>query len=110
MKFAPRAYQPPGGFPMRNRRLIVFTILGVLVTAASCSEKPLRPARSPAAGEQTLSVLSYNLNYGLAGDAPTLEALAARPSDLVLLQETTPEWETALRARFESEYPFIAFR
>jgi endonuclease/exonuclease/phosphatase family metal-dependent hydrolase len=94
----------------RTRPFIVFGILVGLVSAASCSGKTLQAPRAPARGQATLSVLSYNLNYGLAGDLPTLDAIAARPSDLVLLQETTPAWEAALRARFGDEYPHIAFR
>ncbi len=51
--------------------------------------------RSPASGE--LVLLDYNVNYGLAGDPPTLAAIADSQADLVLLQETTLEWEQAIR-------------
>jgi endonuclease/exonuclease/phosphatase family metal-dependent hydrolase len=54
--------------------------------------------------------MTYNLNYGIAGDEDTLRAIEEHPSNLVLLQETSPEWETALRARLSARYPHIAFR
>src|SRR5262245_19488561 len=93
----------------KTRQALSFGLLAGLVAAASCAEKPLQAPRTPAQGEATLSVLSYNLNYGMAGDEPTLDAIAKRPSDLVLLQETTPDWEAFLRERFETDYPYIAF-
>jgi endonuclease/exonuclease/phosphatase family metal-dependent hydrolase len=94
----------------RKRRSIALGIVAGLAVAASCAEKSLQTPRAAVKGEATLSVLSYNVNYGLAGDGATLAAIAAHPSDLVLLQETTPDWESSLRARFGSEYPHIAFR
>src|SRR5688572_8038264 len=93
-----------------NLRWVSLSLLAVCFVAASCAEKPLRPARAPTEGQRSLAVLSYNLNYGLAGDEATLDAIAERPSDLVLLQETTEEWELALRERFGAEFPYVAFR
>jgi endonuclease/exonuclease/phosphatase (EEP) superfamily protein YafD len=93
-----------------KRRWLWLSTLAAPVIAASCAEKPLRPARVPTEGQRSLAVLSYNLNYGLAGDAATLDAIAKQPSDLVLLQETSEEWEVALRERFGAEYPHVQFR
>lgn len=93
-----------------KRRWIWLSALAAPVIAASCAEKPLQPARAPTPGQRTLAVLSYNLNYGLAGDAETLDAIAKQPSDLVLLQETSEEWEVALRERFGAEYSYVQFR
>jgi len=92
-----------------RRRWIVLSLLVAPVIVASCAEEPLRQARAPLPGQRSLAVLSYNLNYGLAGDQATLDAIASRPSDLVLLQETTPEWESAIRARFEAAFPHMLF-
>ena len=50
------------------------------------------------------------MNYGLEGDAETLAAIARAHADIVLLQETTPAWEQALRTRFAGRYPQMAFR
>ncbi len=94
----------------KKRRWIWLSVLAAPLIGASCAEKPLRAARAPMDGQRSLAVLSYNLNYGLAGDAQTLDAIAQQPSGLVLLQETTEAWEVALRQRFGAEYPYIHFR
>jgi endonuclease/exonuclease/phosphatase family metal-dependent hydrolase len=52
-------------------------------------------------------VLTYNVNFGIAGDEATMDALASAGADLVLLQEINLAWEKALRARFGTAYPFI---
>ena len=95
---------------MRKKRWLALAILVGVGLAASCSQAPLQTPRAPTPGKPSLFVLSYNLNYGLAGDPTTLDAIGDRRSDLVLLQETTPEWESALRERFAGRYPYIAFR
>jgi endonuclease/exonuclease/phosphatase (EEP) superfamily protein YafD len=81
-----------------------------LLTCVACAQTPLEAPHVPTRAGATLGVLSYNLNYGIAGDAATLEAIAGQPSDLVLLQETTPEWEEALRARLAGEFAYMTFR
>jgi endonuclease/exonuclease/phosphatase (EEP) superfamily protein YafD len=54
--------------------------------------------------------MTFNLNFGLAGDAPTLGAVAQQHADVVFLQETTPHWETVLRLQCGSDYPHIQFK
>jgi endonuclease/exonuclease/phosphatase (EEP) superfamily protein YafD len=54
--------------------------------------------------------MTYNVNYGLGGDPEAIAAIAAADADLVLLQETTPEWERALRAALADRYSHMAFR
>jgi endonuclease/exonuclease/phosphatase (EEP) superfamily protein YafD len=54
--------------------------------------------------------MTYNVNYGLAGDDATLRAIAEQRADLVLLQETTPSWEAVLRGELGERYPHVAFR
>lgn len=61
-------------------------------------------------GRPTLRVLSYNVNFGLEGDPETLDAIAKATPDIALLQETTPGWETALRARYGDEFAHVQFR
>jgi len=77
---------------------------------AACSTGAPREPRSPTPGRPSLSVMTYNLNYGLGGDRETVAAVAEASADLVLLQETTPDWERALRARLGGRYPHVAFR
>ena len=57
-----------------------------------------------------LRLLSYNVNYGLPGDADTLDAIREAKADLALLQETNAAWERALRAQLALEFPHMFFR
>lgn len=95
---------------MRVQRRRLSLGLGAIVASLAACSSPLRGARTPLAPGKSLRVLSYNVNFGIPGDAPTLDAIAERPSDLVLLQETTPYWELALRERFADEFPCMRFR
>jgi endonuclease/exonuclease/phosphatase family metal-dependent hydrolase len=54
--------------------------------------------------------MTYNVNYGLEGDPAAIEAIRGEASDLVLLQETTPGWERALRAGLAQSHPHMEFR
>jgi endonuclease/exonuclease/phosphatase family metal-dependent hydrolase len=53
--------------------------------------------------------MTYNVNFGLAGDDETIAAIVEGEADLVLLQETTPEWEDALRLELSGAYPHMSF-
>lgn len=57
----------------------------------------------------TLRIVSYNVNYGVEGDASTLEAIRAIDADLVFLQETTDGWARAIGASLADVYPHRAF-
>lgn len=84
-------------------------LLAALVLA--CSGSPERRAAvPPAPGEPAIRVMTYNVNYGTAGDEETLAAVEKGGAELVLLQETTPEWEQHLRSRFEPDFAHVAFR
>jgi endonuclease/exonuclease/phosphatase (EEP) superfamily protein YafD len=94
--------------------------MGTLVIAA-CSAGDSRRARGEAAVEPSpgekptarpgasLLVMTYNVNFGVAGDADTIELIRSSGADVVLLQETNPAWERALRAGVADRYPTIAF-
>ena len=60
------------------------------------SSPPVRsvPAREPS----SLRVLSYNVNFGLAGDPAGARAIASAAPDVVVLQETNAAWEASLVA------------
>ena len=70
---------------------------------AGCSAPP-RPARTPGP-EPALRVMTYNVNFGIPGDGPTLAAIEAGNADVVFLQEINTGWERALRARFAAVVP-----
>lgn len=66
---------------------------------------PTRTARAPALNEPVLQVLTYNLNYGIAGDESTVAAILERDADVVLLQETNARWQQALQPLLSKRYP-----
>ncbi len=87
------------------RRLLLILAVPVLCHCAHAT----RVARSAPRGEPTLKVVSYNLNYGLAGDVETLLAISDTGADVVFLEETNPEWERAIRARLSVTWPHQAY-
>lgn len=91
-----------------SARLTTITLLALF--AGGCRS---HPARTPTAIDPAVphvSVLTFNVNFGLAGDAPTLAAVDQQDADVVFLQETTPHWETVLRLQCGSDYPYIEFK
>lgn len=56
-----------------------------------------------------IRVMSYNVNFGLAGDRAGVAAVAAEGADLVFLQETNPAWEAALTRTLKRTYPHRRF-
>jgi endonuclease/exonuclease/phosphatase (EEP) superfamily protein YafD len=81
----------------------------VAIALAGCGADARSPLPLPA-GEPYLTVMSYNVNFGLAGDPEGEAAIRAGDADLVVLQETTAAWERALRAGLGDRYPHMMFR
>jgi endonuclease/exonuclease/phosphatase (EEP) superfamily protein YafD len=83
----------------------------LLLALAACGDSrilaPIAPPPAPAKGQ--LRVMSYNMNFGIAGDASSIEAIAAANADLVFLQETNDVWERAIVERLGSRYPARRF-
>ena len=73
-------------------------------------QAPSSIATIGAANGPRLRLMTYNVNYGLAGDSDTTAAIAAGGADTVLLQETTAEWEAHLRNELSDLYPFQDYR
>ena len=87
----------------------VWLIVGVLV--AACGDSHLLQAMQPAAPAQNqLRVMSYNVNFGIAGDPPSIAALAGAHPDIVVLQETNEVWEHALVDALGTRVPHRRFR
>ncbi len=55
--------------------------------------------------------MTYNVNFGMAGDKPTLEAIKSERVDLVLLQETNAAWEQQIKTDLDLllRYPHMRF-
>ena len=77
----------------------------LLLALLGCGEPRLPEAGGPPAANQ-LRVMSYNLNFGIAGDESTVDAIAGANPDIVFLQETNARWQRAL-ARLR--YPHVRF-
>lgn len=78
----------------------------VFVFASSCAGVRVvdEDADAPA-----VTVVSWNVNYGGVGVDVILDVLDDLDADVVVLQETTPQWERAIRARFTRRYPGMVF-
>jgi len=53
--------------------------------------------------------MTYNVNYGVAGDAESLRLIEESGADVVMLQETNRGWEEALRGALSHVYQPMAF-
>jgi endonuclease/exonuclease/phosphatase family metal-dependent hydrolase len=78
----------------------------LLITA--CAASPTRTPK-PAGPGPSVKVMTYNVNYGIAGDAATIRVIREGGADVVFLQETTPLWQAELNATTADLYPHRAF-
>lgn len=93
---------------MRRQAHSTLWTLTALCAASALSSGCLRPtriARDPLPKEATLTVLTYNVNYGIPGDLATLAGLIAADADLVLLQESNEGWQQAVQGLLSDRYP-----
>jgi endonuclease/exonuclease/phosphatase (EEP) superfamily protein YafD len=56
------------------------------------------PMPVPMREKSSLRVMSYNVNFGVAGDPAAVDAIASAKPEIVLLQETNEIWEQTLVA------------
>jgi endonuclease/exonuclease/phosphatase family metal-dependent hydrolase len=73
-----------------------------------CGPAPLEPEQ-PTPGAPHFKVVTYNVELNEGSAQSSLEAVGAGDADIVCLQEVTPDWETALRSRYEAIYPHMLF-
>ena len=69
----------------------------IAIPALSAAPPPM--AQPMARAADVIRVVSYNVNFGLAGDAAGVEAVASTNADIIFLQETNEAWATLLTAR-----------
>jgi endonuclease/exonuclease/phosphatase (EEP) superfamily protein YafD len=89
---------------MRARLALV-----VGLTAAAWVQCHRNPPPAVPAGAPSLSVMTFNVNFGVADDPANVAAIAEANADLVLLQETTPRAEALFRAELADAYPHMVF-
>ena len=80
----------------------------------SISSHPYHPKPTDSAFEAApvgpaVTVMTFNVNFGLPGDHDTLEAIGKPGADVVMLEETNDAWEDAIRARWGATYPYMRF-
>lgn len=85
-------------------------LLLALVLLTACTT-PSRSTRNAPEGEPQLAVMTYNVNFGMAGDQATLEAIKSEDVDLILLQETNAAWESLIKTDLLllTRYPHVRF-
>src|SRR5262245_62292221 len=78
----------------RQSQRAVRTWVLFAVVAAGCAgpASMTPPPRDDAAAPARIRVVSYNVNFGLAGDRAGVDAVAALAPDLVFFQETNDAW------------------
>jgi endonuclease/exonuclease/phosphatase (EEP) superfamily protein YafD len=73
--------------------------------AASSAQRPIVAADVP-----RVSVMTYNVNFGMSSDSATVQAVAQQDADVIFLQETTEAWEQALRVSYATRFPYMEFK
>src|SRR6185503_8203934 len=86
----------------------------LLVVLVACSDSHLLqrmqtpPTAEPRPRDQ-IRVMSYNVNFGVAGDESNIEAIKGAAPDIVFLQETNDRWEATLVGALGTRYPHRRF-
>lgn len=80
-------------------------VLAGLVAACGPETAPVAAPERPG----VVRVLSYNVNFGLAGDQAGVQAVSDAAADVVFLQETNAAWEAALTRALAKRYPHRRF-
>jgi endonuclease/exonuclease/phosphatase (EEP) superfamily protein YafD len=92
---------------MANRvRLACLFALGL----GACTPRPVAERPRPIDGIPVVRLLSYNVNFGIPGDAETLAAIRDAHADVALLIETNAAWEQTLRRAFAGEFRHMVFK
>jgi len=93
--------------------VIMMVVSGVMSgCAASANHAQAGRATLPAVSDDAprIVVETFNVNFGMSGDPVTVQAVAQHDADVIFLQETTEEWEQAIRSTFAQSYPHMRFK
>lgn len=88
------------------------TVIGLTLSAfvaAGCASRPAVATGAQAAAPD-FSIVTYNVNFAAPRPDLAVRAVADAGADVVCLQETTPQWEAALREGLGGQYPHMYFR
>lgn len=77
-------------------------LLFIALLCLSCASAQV--PREPAPNQPAVTVMTWNVNFGLRGDALSLAVITEAQADVIVLQETTPAWERSL-APLKERYP-----
>lgn len=104
-------------------RMAVLGVIGALLVACAGDGAPATPstptaptppmptpAPAPTAPTNAVSVMTYNVNFAMAGDRATIRAIREAGADIVFLQETNATWEKHLRRELGGIYEHMHFR
>ena len=80
----------------------------LMAVVLGCGSEPAPVAAPERPG--VLRVMSYNVNFGLAGDRAGVQAVADASADIVFLQETNTKWENAFTRALAKRYPHRRFQ
>lgn len=80
-------------------------VLACLLVACHGDATQVAPPERPG----VLRLMSYNVNFGIAGDPAGVAAVADAAADVVFFQETNAEWEAALTRGLVKRYPHRRF-
>ncbi|MDB4958761.1 MAG: Endonuclease/Exonuclease/phosphatase family protein [Myxococcales bacterium] len=81
----------------------------VAILLAACSNGRPALTHEPPPPSGAMRVMSYNVNFGLAGDPAGVAAVGDARPDIVLLQETNRAWEAAFVHGLGDRYPHHRF-
>jgi vancomycin resistance protein VanJ len=92
----------------RERRLFALTSLAAILGFPVLHQwsSPTAYGTSDPNDPSALRVATYNLNFGLAGEATTTNAVLALEADVLLLQETSDAWREVLEPRLRDRFPY----
>lgn len=97
------------------KRALLFLVLTCPASAFFACASPVSlgsfgTARAPSVGTPQLVVLTYNVNYGIGGDAATLALIEESDAHIIFLQETTAEWQAAIEERVRGRFAYQVWR
>src|SRR5687767_4826111 len=96
---------------LSRQPIALMTTALIALSSICCASRPARRAVDALHDQPHVTVMTFNVNYALADDAPTVNAVAlGGDADVIFLQETTPAWEAVLRARMLASHPHAFFK